>query len=75
VPVELERVATAFANLQEARHNATYDTGARFTRSQARALVRAARAALADWKVVAATAPARLFLLLILTGDAPVVSR
>jgi hypothetical protein len=75
VPIELERVATAFANLQEARHNATYDTSARFTRSQAQGYVRIARAALADWEVVAMTAPARLFLLLMLTGDAPVVSR
>ncbi|MDO9019399.1 MAG: hypothetical protein Q8S73_15415 [Deltaproteobacteria bacterium] len=73
VPIELERVATAFANLQEARHRADYDTGARFSRSEAQEFVRVARAALTDWSVVATTAPARL--LLLLTGDAPVQSR
>jgi len=75
VPVELERVATAFANLQEARHIADYDVGARFTRSQAQEYVRVARNALADWEVVATTGVGRLFLLLLLTGEAPVLTR
>ena len=75
VPVELERVATAFANLQEARHIADYDVGARFTRSQAQGFVRVARDALADWEIVATTGSARLFLLLLLTGEAPVMTR
>lgn len=75
VPIELERVATAFVNLQEARHRADYDTGARFSRSEAQEFVRVARAAITDWSAVATTTPARLFLLLLLTGDAPVQTR
>lgn len=75
VPVELVRVATAFVELQEARHRADYDVGARFTRVEARERVKAARRAFADWKTVRGLPCARLYLLLLLTGKEPVQSR
>lgn len=68
-PPELVSVARTFLALQDARHLADYDVARRFTRSEAKAHVERVRNALADWSKVAASAPARLFLMLLLVDD------
>ena len=69
------RVAAAFAELQEERHRADYDLTAVLTRSDARNAVTRARSAIADWETTCNTAPARLFLLLMLTGSSVIQTR
>jgi uncharacterized protein (UPF0332 family) len=54
VPPELRRVAKAFMDLQESRHEADYDLNASFTRSQVADLITLARNAFDDWKAVRA---------------------
>ena len=49
VPAELTRVATAFVDLQEGRHNADYDPTKEFAAAETRLLVRQAGQAFADW--------------------------
>lgn len=68
VPPALARVAHTFVRLQEERHRADYDLAPRYTRTGALALVQMAEAAFADWRSVSASAHARLFLSLLLTG-------
>lgn len=69
VPSKLANVAHAFVELQEARHAADYDIEKRFTRTEARALVTRARAAIGDWSTVTRATHARLFLSLFIMDD------
>ena len=59
---ELVRVASAFVDLQEARHKADYDTARRFTRREVRDLVSQAEQAFADWHGVRGSIQADTFL-------------
>lgn len=54
VPPEIADVATAFVDLQEARHDADYNLAKAFSRAEARRLVAQAEKAFADWKAVTA---------------------
>ena len=59
---ELVRVASAFLDLQEARHEADYDTAHRFTRREVLDLVDRAERAFADWSRVRRSIQADTFL-------------
>ena len=59
---ELCRVAASFVDLQQARHEADYDTSRRFTRQEALALIEQAEQAFGDWHFVRGTLPADVFL-------------
>jgi len=50
VPTELVRVASAFVELQDARHVADYDPSRTYTRAVARAMVAKVGRAFTDWK-------------------------
>lgn len=63
---ELISVATAFVELQQARHEADYDTGRRFTRQECIDLVKQAEQAFADWQKVRQTLQADTFLVALL---------
>ncbi|MCY4542062.1 MAG: hypothetical protein OXB95_06665 [Rhodobacteraceae bacterium] len=62
VPQPLVDVATAFVQLQEARHDADYNRTLRFTRSEVLDLVDLAELAFQDWKLVRRTLHADTFL-------------
>jgi hypothetical protein len=66
VPVDLTLVATAFFQLQEARHEADYNLAPRYSREEAEQVVALAETAFAAWKRVRATPEARVYLLSIL---------
>ena len=63
---ELLQVASAFVDLQEARHEADYDTARRFTRREVLDLVSQAEQAFADWSRVRGSVQADTFLVGIL---------
>ena len=63
---ELLQVASAFVDLQEARHEADYDTARRFTRREVLDLVSQAEQAFADWSRVRGSVQADTFLIGIL---------
>ena len=75
VPAPLSRVATAFIDLQEARHSADYDLEYSPSRQEAQTLVRLARQAFTDWNLVAGTFTANLYLFLLLNGKASIPER
>lgn len=62
LPADLRTVASAFADLQQMRHEADYDTQRTFTRNEARFSIRRARSAFEAWGRVRKHALARLFL-------------
>ena len=64
---EIIRVATAFVDLQQARHEADYDRARRFTRRETLDLLDQAQQAFADWKKVRKTIQADTFLAGLLT--------
>jgi hypothetical protein len=74
---QLQSVAAAFVQLQQARYEADYAPGRRFTRAEARALVDQAEDATAAWKAVRKAKPgskshsleARVFLSALLVHD------
>lgn len=66
VPPDLRVFAEAFVQLQQARHEADYDAGQRFSRQEALDLVEVARDAFAAWKRVRRTEEARLFMIALL---------
>jgi len=66
---EIRLVALVCSQLQQLRHEADYDTTARFTRSQAQQLVRRAEQAFAAWQRIRSTDEAKAFLLLLLVTD------
>lgn len=49
---ELKNIAKAFVELQEARHDADYDLGKKFTRSDAVSFVDKVKKAFAEWEMV-----------------------
>ncbi len=59
---ELVRVAGALVELQEARHQADYDPGHRFTRREALDLIGQAEQAFSDWSSVRRSVQADTFL-------------
>jgi hypothetical protein len=63
---ELISVAAAFVELQQARHEADYDTARRFTRQECLDLVDQAEKAFAHWKTARQTLQADTFLVALL---------
>ena len=59
---ELIGVATAFVDLQQARHEADYDTARRFTRREVLDLLERAEQAFANWRLVRTSIQADIFL-------------
>jgi hypothetical protein len=59
---ELRRLAAAFVDLQQARHEADYDTGRRFTRRETLDLIEQAEQAFDDWTTVRNSFQADTFL-------------
>jgi hypothetical protein len=59
---QIRNVAAAFVDLQQARHEADYNTARRFTRREALDLVEQAEQAFRDWKIVRGTVQADTFL-------------
>ena len=59
---EIISVATAFVDLQQARHEADYDTARRFTRRETLDLLDQAQQAFADWREVRKSIQADTFL-------------
>ena len=62
VQPELARVAATFVDLQQARHEADYDTTRRFVRQDVIDLVDRAEQAFADWNTVRRSIQADVFL-------------
>jgi len=69
LPRELEEVAQAFVDLQQARHEADYDTARRFTRAEAIDLVDQCDQAFANWQTVHRTPSAEAFMVGLLAHD------
>jgi uncharacterized protein (UPF0332 family) len=69
VPAELRRIARAFSEAQDERHQADYNNGVRFTRARALGVIGEVEAAIALWPTVRHTDAARLYLVALLTGD------
>ena len=68
VPAEIQRIADCFVQLQEARHKADYNIKDSVSRVEAQTFVQMARAAFADWAVVAANPAADTYLTELLVG-------
>ncbi|MCX7049799.1 MAG: hypothetical protein NTX50_30495 [Candidatus Sumerlaeota bacterium] len=62
IDVNLQFVADAFVDLQEARHRADYDLGFRLTRNDAMAYVSQARLAIGRWSSVQSSQQGYLYL-------------
>ena len=75
IPALLTNVASTFADLQELRHRADYNRGYAPERRGAQAVVVRTRTAFAEWRTIAGTPMANLFLLLPLTGREPIQAR
>jgi len=56
IPAEIIRVATAFVDLQDARHEADYDLSKVYSRVDAQILVAQSERAFADWNAAASVA-------------------
>jgi hypothetical protein len=69
VPPDLQRIARAFRDLQEARHAADYDPLRRFRRSEVLAFVEQAQQAIQLWPAVRDTPAGRLYLVGLLVGE------
>jgi len=67
VQPELIAFAAAFVDLQQARHEADYDTSRRLTRKECLDLVNQAEQAFIDWDYVRRSLPADVFLVAMLT--------
>jgi len=63
---QLVSVAAAFVDLQQARHEADYDTARRFTRRKCLDLVAQAEQAFADWNAIGSSLQADVFLVALL---------
>jgi hypothetical protein len=66
IPVQLQDVAQAFIDLQQARHEADYDISRRFTRSEAMDLMNQVDQAFVDWSNVRKDPTAEAFMLSLL---------
>lgn len=62
IPTQLQDVAMAFVELQQARHEADYNLSKRFSRQEAVDLVEMASDAFASWKMIRRTVEADIFL-------------
>ncbi len=62
IPVQLQDLGTAFVSLQNARHQADYDTGTTLTHEGADTQVLTAEAAFLDWDAIQANPAAAVFL-------------
>jgi hypothetical protein len=62
LPPRLQTLATAFVELQQARHEADYNVAARFTRVEAEDLIGLARQAFNDWQSIRTNEAAQLYL-------------
>ncbi len=71
LPPDLVAVASAFIELQEARHEADYNLAPTFYRSSVNDLIEQADRAVKDWKKLKESHPdtAEVFLLALLLGD------
>lgn len=69
VPPELRQVASAFVNLQEARHEADYDLSRRFSRSEALDLIEVSEKATEAWREIRNTSEAQIFLTALLVNE------
>jgi uncharacterized protein (UPF0332 family) len=69
VSQELRRVASAFVDLQEARHEADYDLSRRFSRSEVRDLIDIAERATTAWHSIRKTPEAQVFLCALLVNE------
>jgi hypothetical protein len=69
VPADLRDVASAFADLQGLRHEADYNTAARFTRAQTLNHVVRAERAFQQWRAVRTQPVARLYLCALLLAE------
>ena len=69
VSADLRQVASAFANLQEARHEADYDFGRRFIRSEVRDLIDVAEKAAGLWQNVSGNPEGQVFMTALLVHD------
>jgi hypothetical protein len=76
VSAALQDVAHSFGDLQQARHEADYDTSSRrFTRQRTWQLVDQAERVFKDWETAASDPWRPVFLLFLLTGDKVAVTR
>lgn len=66
---DLKSVASAFANLQEARHEADYDLNRRFSRAEAHDLIELAERTAQTWRAIRNTSEANMFLTALLLYD------
>ena len=66
---EIVRVAAAFVDLQQHRHDADYNMGRQFTRIEALNIVSTAERAFADWRAVRNSAQADTFVVGLLTFE------
>lgn len=69
VSAELQAVARAFKDLQEARHDADYDMTRRFTRQEALVLIERAEQAFLDWTAAEIDPVRTIFMLMLLGGE------
>lgn len=69
LPLALIRVAEAFVDLQQARHEADYDLGRRFTRQETLDLVVQAQNAFTNWQRIRGTIQADTFLVALLAQE------
>ena len=67
--LELQRVATTFVDLQQARHQADYDLSRRVNRDEAMDLVERVESAFKAWKSIRKTKEAKVFLTALLVHD------
>ena len=63
---ELARLASAFVDLQQARHDADYYLGRQFTRQEAHDICDQADQAFSDWNIIRGTRQSDVFLLSLL---------
>jgi hypothetical protein len=68
VPPEIQRIADAFVQLQEARHKADYNVRDPVTSVEAQTSVQMARDAFGDWETISANAASDAFLTELLVG-------
>ena len=67
VDPNLQLVAQAFVDLQQARHEADYDVGKRFARAETQALLARASEALATWRAMPPSHAGQCFLVALAT--------
>ena len=68
VPVEVQRIADSFVQLQNARHKADYNVKDSVTSGEAQTFVQMARDAFTDWAAVAAHPATDTYLTELLVG-------